>query len=137
MTIEFGKDDTGKAWNDPANNDYFIEVPGDPENWRDKGRKLRANESNIETIIGKIPGDAATIKGDHIGDVVDSIKDGVVTVVKGIHADSWAKVLGKHITVKLGAPYLDTYHLYGKYYANQLRWIVTYISKGMPLKINT
>jgi hypothetical protein len=136
MAITFGRDDTGRAWNDPANNEYFIELPGDPDNWRVKGRKLTANESNIETIIQKIPGDAATIKGDHIRDVVDSINNGEVVVVKGVHGDGWAVRLGKHITVKLGAPYLDTYHLYGSYFPEFTRWTVTYISKGMPLKIN-
>lgn len=124
------------GWNSTENNDYFIQVPGDPDNWRDKGKKLRANESNIETIIGKIPGEADSIKGDHISDVINSIKTGGVEVVKGIHNDSWSSVLGKHITVQLGDPYLDIYHLYGQYYLKQFRWIVTYISKGIPLKIN-
>ncbi len=123
------------GWNDAGNNDYFVEIPGNPDNWHDKGKKLRANESNIETIIEKVPGEAATIKGDNISDVVNSIKTGSVEVVKGIHADGWASMLGKHITVQLGAPYLDTYHLYGKYYLSSFRWVVTYISKGFPLKI--
>ena len=28
------------GWNSTENNDYFIQVPGDPDNWRDKGKKL-------------------------------------------------------------------------------------------------
>ena len=135
MAITFGNDSLGLSWNNDTNNEYFIEIPGDPGNWRDKGKRMRANESNIETILLKIPGDASAIKGDHISDVVDSLKSGEVKVVKGIHSDKWASALGKHITVQLGEPYLNTYHLYGAYYLRELRWKVTYISQGMPLKI--
>ena len=132
MTITFKS-----GWNSLDNNGYFIEIR-DPTNWRGVPKQLRANESNIETIIRCIPDRADEIRGDHISDVVESVKTGNLEVVKGVHEDRWARQLGKHITVQLGAPYLDTYHLYGEYDGNPLvlAWIVSYISMGIPMKIN-
>ncbi len=136
MAITFGKYDLGRAWDHPDNNTVFIDVPGDPDSWRAPRRRLTANESNIETIIARIPAGQSKIMGDGVEAVATSVASGSVVVVKGIHPDRLERHLGKHITVQLGAPYLDTYLLYGKYHVAQLSWIVSYISKGMPLKIN-
>jgi hypothetical protein len=76
------------------------------------------------------------IGGNGVHDVVECLQnDKDIKVTRGIHPDKWEKELGKHITVELPGPYLDTYHLYGWFIPDKNRWIVRSVYRGTPLKV--